>query len=143
MLTGDPEKLEGHRTYIDGKMRRYNLLFAVNGGVFAVAKLMADPSTNRILGALTLEQLAAGGTIFIVLMWLDIWAFGYMMRTRFFGGQDVFGMLGRVVLTTICALLLVGWLLVAKDRSIVGLTAIGCVAAVMECVRMTRKMRTA
>jgi hypothetical protein len=30
------------RTYIDGKMRRYYLMFAVNGGAFAIAQLMRD-----------------------------------------------------------------------------------------------------
>jgi hypothetical protein len=38
-----PWKGEVFRAYEEGKHRRYNLLFAVNGGVFTVAKLFGDP----------------------------------------------------------------------------------------------------
>jgi hypothetical protein len=44
---------ESFKTYEDGKHRRYTLLFAVNGGAFAVAKLFTDPHTANVLESLT------------------------------------------------------------------------------------------
>ena len=55
MLSKGTEKLDGIRTYIDGKMRRYNLLFTVNGGVFAIAQLLTDSQNKTMLGGLTLK----------------------------------------------------------------------------------------
>jgi hypothetical protein len=40
---------ESFKAYEDGKHRRYNLLFAVNGGAFAVAKLFADEKAVAVL----------------------------------------------------------------------------------------------
>jgi hypothetical protein len=34
---------ENFKAYENGKHRRYNLLFSVNSGAFAVAKLFTDP----------------------------------------------------------------------------------------------------
>lgn len=48
MLASDPDKLDGLRTYIDGKFKRYNILFAVNGGAFAVAKLFGKSETTKL-----------------------------------------------------------------------------------------------
>jgi hypothetical protein len=39
------------KVYEEGKQRRYNLLFAVNGGAFAVVQLLADSADLR-----TIEQ---------------------------------------------------------------------------------------
>src|SRR5436309_326632 len=79
--------LEAHRTYTDGKMRRYNLLFSVNGGAFAIAKLIREGNT----GGLDLERLALGMMLFSAVMAVDIWFFGQMMRNELFGGRLVFG----------------------------------------------------
>ena len=38
--------LDSLRTYIDGKLKRLNLVFAVNGGAFAIAKLSLDSKDN-------------------------------------------------------------------------------------------------
>jgi hypothetical protein len=48
--------------YEDGKHRRYSLLFSVNGGAFAVAKLLvgAEGKTTTVLGRLTLPELSWG-----------------------------------------------------------------------------------
>ena len=73
MLESDTQRLDGMRTYIDGKMRRYSLLFSVNGGALAIAKLMADESTARLLGRLALWHLAVGAIIFTLVMVVDIW----------------------------------------------------------------------
>src|SRR3970040_422782 len=71
------------RTYIDGKMQRYYLLFAANGGAFAIAELMRDEQgVVDPLGNLSLQRLALGAVIFTWLMWWDIWTWGEMMRQR-------------------------------------------------------------
>jgi hypothetical protein len=65
------------RTYIDGKIQRYYLLFAVNGGAFAIAELMRGAAgVSQPLGGLSLQRLAYGAVIFTWLLWWDIWAWG-------------------------------------------------------------------
>ena len=44
------ERLEGLNTYTTGKMKRYSLLFAVNGGALAIAKLLGESETNVAAG---------------------------------------------------------------------------------------------
>jgi len=114
MPHNETEKLDGLRTYIDGKMKRYNLLFAVNGGAFAIAKLMGQNTHN--IGGLTLKQLAIGAMIFTVVMTLDIWLWGQMMRKDFFSGGSVFTPIGKAILLLLAFLLILGW----------GLAAFGC-----------------
>src|SRR4051794_14013698 len=75
--------------YESGKHRRYELLFAVNGGAFALAKLFPDyaqfePSKQEaamaFLGRLSLDDLALGMIAFTLIMVFDIAAFGVGMR---------------------------------------------------------------
>ena len=113
LLVTPKDKLDGLSTYIDGKMKRYYLLFAVNGGAFAIAKLLGDPAGQRIAGGLSLRALALGAIIFSLLMWRDIYLFGEMMRCKFFGGTLVFGKGGKRILAVLCLLLISGWLLAA------------------------------
>ena len=83
MLEVNTEVLNGLATYIDGKMKRYSLMFAVNGGAFAIAKLMAEngkASNTILLGHLQLWHLALGAILFTVLMVIDIYLFGQMMK---------------------------------------------------------------
>lgn len=98
--------------YEQGKQRRYGLLFAVNGGAFAVVKLMTGNAAagSALLGGLTLGMLAVGLAAFSAVMCLDIWKFGERMR-----GLDgtLFGIWGQRVLLAIAALLVGGWLVVA------------------------------
>lgn len=112
MLNTDQEKLDGLRTYIDGKMRRYGLLFAVNGGALAIAKLTADDNTAKLLGRLSVRHLALGAIIFSIVMVVDIWLFGQMMRKKFLG-ELAFSKLGKTILLMLGALLVVSRLLVA------------------------------
>jgi hypothetical protein len=122
------DRIAAMNSYIDGKMKRYNLLWAVNGGAFAVARLLppggdatgvttaGDPDAvlgGLSLGALALGALALGASLFTVVMCVDIWMFGQMMRAEYFGGTTVFGTPGRIVLGLIGALIVVGWLLAA------------------------------
>ena len=113
MLTTDPAKLDGLRTYIDGKRRRYGLLFSVNGGAFAIAKLMADENTAKLLGGLSVRYLAFGAIVFTIVMVVDIWLFGQMMRAEFLD-ELAFTKRGKTILLLLGTLLVSGWLLVAS-----------------------------
>ena len=107
------EKLQGMQAYIDGKMKRYSLLYAVNGGAFAIAKLLGEPESEHRVGGLSLPALAIGAILFTLLMWRDIYTFGMMMRTRFFGNELVFEEGGRRILAALSFLIVAGWLLAA------------------------------
>jgi hypothetical protein len=66
--------------YESGKHRRYELLFAVNGGAFALAMIQLEPNKQEaamvFLGRLTLDDLALGMIAFTLIMAFDIAAFG-------------------------------------------------------------------
>jgi hypothetical protein len=70
---------DAYTLYEEGKKRRYGLLFAVNGGAFAIAQLL-NSTGNKLLGDLSLAHLAIGMGIFTILMVWDIYAFGEKMR---------------------------------------------------------------
>ena len=113
LLKSPEERLTGMNTYIEGKMKRYSLMFSVNGGAFAIAKLFDQDNTQRILGGLSLKALAIGAILFTVLVWRDIYLFGDMMKREFFGGQLVFQRQGIWILNALCILVIIGWLLAA------------------------------
>jgi len=98
--------------YEDGKHRRYTLLFSVNGGAFAIAKLLvgAEGKPATVLGQLTLPELSWGMILFTAFMVADIYAFGYKMRKNF--ALKVFATIGKVVLISIGLLICCGWFLV-------------------------------
>lgn len=100
------------KAYEDGKQRRYQLLFAVNGGAFAVAKIFLGQGSPYVLGSLTLRQLAIGMFLFTAVMTTDIYMFGEKMRDKYL--PEAFGPPGKIVLILIGALIAVGWLLVAR-----------------------------
>jgi hypothetical protein len=112
LLKSPTDRLSGMNTYIEGKMKRYSLMFSVNGGAFAIAKLFAQEST-QILGGLSLRALAIGAIAFTLLVWRDIYLFGDMMKREFFGGQLVFQRQGIWILHALCILVIIGWLLAA------------------------------
>ncbi len=101
--------LEVQRTYMDGKMKRINLLFAVNGGAFAIVKL--GPGLD-VLGDFTLSKLAVGATVFTILMWWDIWGWAQGMRRRF-PNEGIFTKEGEFILKVLTGLLIAGWILAA------------------------------
>lgn len=107
---------DGMDLYETGKHRRYGLLFSVNGGAFAVAKLLEGGAdeTGRVLGGLTLPWLSVGMALFTAVMVADLYAFGSGMRRELRAslGREVFGPVGRAVLVLIGLLLVGGWLLV-------------------------------
>lgn len=94
--------------YENGKHRRYGLLFSVNGGAFAIAKLLAGQ--GNVLGGLSLKELSIGMVLFTVVMVWDIFEFG--RRSRKEPIPYVFGPAGRIVLILLGALICIGWLLV-------------------------------
>ena len=102
---------EGFAAYEDGKHRRYSLLFAVNGGAFAVAQLLAEKTPGFVLGHLTLRHLSVGMILFTLVMGADIYMFGDKMRKNYL--KDAFGRPGKVVLILLCLIICAGWLLVA------------------------------
>lgn len=103
---------DAYEIYESGKKRRYELLFAVNGGAFAIAKLISP--SDQTLGGLSLSELAIGMAIFTLLMVWDIYAFGEKMRDSHLPGE-VFGLQGKAVLHLLGLLIISGWLLVALD----------------------------
>jgi hypothetical protein len=110
LLCNAKDKLAGLTTYNDGKMKRYNLLFSVNGGAFILAKLIAEQGR---IGHLTLKDLAMGAILFTAFMTWDIWRFGNRMSTCFFekGADIVFTKRGRSILVALALLLIFAWTL--------------------------------
>jgi hypothetical protein len=123
------EKLFG--AYEAGKHRRYNLLFAVNGGAFAIAKLLGEGQAMAT-GGLTLRHLAVGMVLFTTIMSFDVLAFGHGMRRRSmrhrsaltlrerfrsWTSEGLFRLPGWIVLGTLWLLISAGWLLVGFGES--------------------------
>lgn len=102
---------EAMELYENGKHRRYSLMFAVNGGAFAIAKLLVGEQgeCGTVLGNLTLQQLAIGMAVFTAFMVWDIYAFGAKMRTNYLPGA--FQWQGKTVLFVLGVLQVAGWLL--------------------------------
>ena len=99
--------------YEDGKHRRYSLLFAVNGGAFAIAKILSgvDEKSPHVLGHLTLPELAWGMILFTIIMVADIYAFGHLVKKNL--NSNAFTLIGKLVLLSIGLLISSGWFLVA------------------------------
>lgn len=110
-MTEEKKVPDSFKAYEEGKHRRYNLLFAVNGGAFAVAKLFGEAKMVSVLGSLTLPQLSFGMIAFTAVMVWDIFAFGQKMRATYL--PDQFGWVGKTVLLLVGFLICAGWFLVA------------------------------
>jgi len=116
------DKKDEFELYENGKHRRYGLLFSVNGGAFAVAKLLTGEGKTApaVLGDLSLSQLALGMILFTVVMTGDIYAFGEKMRKKEYLGDEAFGPAGKIVLILLGALLCLGWFLAGPRRALCG-----------------------
>jgi len=120
-MTHAKELPQSFNAYEDGKHRRYNLLFAVNGGAFAVAKLLSDPKDCAVLGGLSLWHLSVGMILFTILMVIDIFLFGRNIRSTLPKDAfdptgktvELFGKSGKAVLILIGVLMCGGWFLAA------------------------------
>jgi hypothetical protein len=109
---------DAYAHYEGGKNRRYNLLFSVNGGAFAIAQLLTKPENKmQVLGNLTLTHLAIGMIAFTAIMVYDIFKFGDGMRLYL--GNKVFAEAGRIVLFAIGLLIVLGWGMVAFGPAII------------------------
>jgi len=98
---------EDSELYLEGKMRRYSLLFSVNGGAFLIAKLIGD---GKPTGGLSMFGLSVGAAVFTIIMTADIWLWGAGMREKH--GAKLFRPVGQTILLMIGALLFSGWMLV-------------------------------
>lgn len=141
--------------YESGKHRRYELLFAVNGGAFALAKLFPEyaqlESSKReaatiFLGHLTLDDLALGMIAFTLIMALDIAAFGIGMRNLARRAEwtlwtGVFSLIGFLVLFVLCILICAAWYLSQRALTpggvivIVFVIAVGAIAYALQEIR--------
>jgi len=136
------------KAYEEGKHRRYNLLFAVNGGAFAVAQFFTtDPEDVRgpgddLVGSLTYGQLSLGMVLFTIVMVLDIYMFGENMRQQTIKPNStnrpkplkllfssnlskLFSWQGKLVLFLIGLLLSAGWTLVSFNIWWLALVVLG------------------
>jgi hypothetical protein len=104
---------EASKAYEEGKHRRYTMLFTVNGGAFAVAKVFSVPSAATVLGSLQLWQLSLGMILFTIVMVVDIFTFGQKMHRHL--GDEVFTGYGKAVLILLGVLFAMGWFLVARE----------------------------
>ena len=125
---------EALQFYEDGKHRRYSLLFAVNGGAFAIAELMGE---DRKVGGLSIELLSLGMFILTTVLVVDIWIFGQRSRKNPYFNDipaetgpelDLFARVGKLVLGIIGLLLTTGWLLAGF-----GSMAFGWLAVILLC----------
>ena len=92
--------------YLEGKMKRYSLLFSVNGGAFAIIQFSQD---TELPGVLNMVSLSFGLILFTLLMVSDIWLWGAGMRQQH--GLALFRPVGQMILLMIGTLLVAGWLL--------------------------------
>ena len=136
-MTDEKKVPESYRIYEEGKQRRYNLLFAVNGGAFALAKFMADKDApTAALGDLKLSYLCCGMAVFTIFMSLDIFIFGEKMRKMYL--PDVFRLPGKFLLFLIGVLICAGWVLVAGCQLmivVVVILSLICAAWVLDRAR--------
>ena len=81
--------------YENGKGRRYNLLFSVNGAALAILSFFAKDAKNGVLTGLTAFGIAALMIVFTWIMKTDIHGFGTNMA-RLGGPLGLFGPIGSV-----------------------------------------------
>ena len=104
--------LEKLTQYIEGKIKRYWLLFGVNGGAFVIAKFLHE-KTGAFAGQLTGREVAMGAILFTLVMTIDIWLWGWQMRRPEFAGKLAFTLHGRAIVLLIGSLVMSAWILAA------------------------------
>jgi len=107
-----------YNTYQDGKMKRYYLLFSINGGAYAIVTWAVEhvAALQNIGQAASLKRVAVvvaiAASLFTALMLVDVWLFGRMMSkagTRTGDDLEYFGKHGQAVLVLIVCTLLGAW----------------------------------
>ncbi|MDQ4121960.1 MAG: hypothetical protein M3209_10995 [Acidobacteriota bacterium] len=107
--------------YENGKQRRYNLLFAVNTAVFAIAQFInKERVVNDKFSVLSI--FSVGMILFTVVMVIDIFKFGkrYRELVNQLASSDtpnkfkdsIFGGWGKFLLFFLGVLICVGWLMI-------------------------------
>jgi hypothetical protein len=99
--------------YEAGKKRRYELLFAVNGGAFALGQFLLQNPQFEIGRA----EFAAALVVFNLAMFADIYAFG--RRASFFK------LVGKAVLFVLSWMLVAVWILAGGLPRLIGMAAAG------------------
>ena len=123
-------RLDLERTYIDGKMRRFYLLFAVNGGAFAIVQLAKGEEGLKFIGNINISILSAGVMLFTALMLIDLWVYARGIRNmesrwikqKAIDGNDngdprVFSAYGKCIILGMWVLLSGGWFLAAGGEN--------------------------
>ncbi len=143
-MAGETQTLQALNTYLDGKIKRYNLMFAVNGGIFALAKLISVPAESNPLGRLKLIHLSIGAIAFTFIMWFDIWLWGALMRKEFLKKEDMFSWRGKVILSSLASLLIIGWLLAVASwfTTLIVFGLLGCLGTVLLYLHSKAKNKT-
>jgi hypothetical protein len=132
--TADTELPATFEKYEEGKHRRYELLFKVNGAAFVIAGLFTRPETKDLItGVFSLRMLAIGMILFTIIMGIDIFSFGWGLKQldsrwpkrktkigRWWLSytpltRGLFRPVGMAVLGCTVLLLAVGWTLVASN----------------------------
>jgi ACR3 family arsenite efflux pump ArsB len=146
MSADDSNALDALRTYLDGKMQRYKLLFAVNGGAFAIAKVGQGDHVN--LGNLDLGKLAIGAIAFTIVMTIDIWLWGQQMRETYLAKEaQAFSFAGKTILLLLAALQIFAWSLAATFQPVstgIGIVTLCLGAALAQTIvkrRISHKQR--
>ena len=109
MLTSNLDKTNTLQIYNDGKFKRLYLMFAINGGAFAIVQLLHKNNT-ALFGKLTLFHLALGAIIFTILMIVDVWRWSAMMQREFLG-ELAFSCPGKIILVLLGVLIISAWIL--------------------------------
>jgi hypothetical protein len=110
LIAGPDPAAAGLRPFADyesGKRRRYELLFAVNGGAYGLVTWAIDKLSAAEFGGLTLQHVAIGMAGFTAIMCLDLFAFGL-------GFAAYFGRPGRLVIVAMGTVLMAGWFLAGE-----------------------------
>ena len=97
--------LEALGTYIDGKLKRLNLLFAVNGGAFAIAKLALESKDGLLV---PYQYLAVGAILFTIIMVCDTWLWARMMKRTWLHTYG-FTIWGKCILASLGLLIIAAW----------------------------------
>jgi hypothetical protein len=121
-LLAKKDLLEKLTQYIEGKVKRYWLLFGVNGGAFVLAKFLHE-KTGAFAGQLTGREVAVGAILFTLVMTIDIWLWGWQMRRPEFAGKHAFTLPGRAIVLLIGGLVMSAWILAVLRQRLNASTA--------------------
>jgi hypothetical protein len=102
--------LDGLRTYLEGKIKRLELMFAVNGGAFVIGKLRWElkSESGTPTEMIPIQFLAGGAIIFTVVMIMDTWLWADMMKKDYVHKRG-FTLAGQLILGSLGLLIIAAW----------------------------------